>query len=716
MNRTRGVIKILSMWCMGVLCAVAFGQAAAVSGAAFTTVNESVDGTGHCQNGNPTINCNIYDGKQYVWLNGGPLAASLGNGTYFFAVLVPGGQGGNQDPNDCTDKNLSDVCVTTNTGAGDAWTNRVFTITGGTISYTGDGVSTPHDFANNKIRLMPYDDTTNNGGVYIMAICQVPQAVTSTNPPGVDPRDCKYDAFKINPPGTTTVSILACKFNDRSDDGQRQPGTEPLIPNWPITANINGTPVTQSTDESGCTFFDVNSTDKVILSEGTLGAGWIQTAPSGDDPGGQYTVIDQGTPGDPNYVVTLVNPITDGLEVDFGNFNPLCSQPDTCGDEPGLDIVKSAKNTTTWGITKMVDKTLVEQVGGSATFNYTVGVTYTLSNVVSGTITLSNNSPADIKVDTLTDSLGGCSFTAPATVAAGDTVMVDYTCSLGSATTNTATVTWTDFGGGSATTGAVAIQFIDTCVAVTDSYAGSLGSVCNNSATNPTNLTYSRTVTVPTFNCVSYDNKATFTTNDTGATGSASQSVKVCGPAKTGALTMGFWQNNNGQNIIKGGSSTSGVCNSATWLRQYAPFQDLSATATCAQVATYVYNLIKGAGSNCGGATCNAMLKAQMLATALDVYFSDPALGGNKISAPAPIGGVKIDLTKICTNIPTCSSFENDSSAFGGATSLTVSAILSYAASQSNSGGSTWYGNVKATQVKAKDVFDAINNQVAFAP
>jgi len=48
-------------------------------------------------------------------------------------------------------------------------------------------------------------------------------------------------------------------------------------------------------------------------------------------------------------------------------------------------------------------------------------------------------------------------------------------------------------------------------------------------------------------------------------------------------------------------------------------------------------------------------------------------------------------------------------------TGLSVSAILSYAAGQSNSGGSTWYGNVKSTQELAKDVFDGINNQVVFA-
>jgi len=47
---------------------------------------------------------------------------------------------------------------------------------------------------------------------------------------------------------------------------------------------------------------------------------------------------------------------------------------------------------------------------------------------------------------------------------------------------------------------------------------------------------------------------------------------------------------------------------------------------------------------------------------------------------------------------------------------LTVSQMLASAASQSNAGGSAWYGQVKATQGLAKDAFDAINNQVAFSP
>ena len=189
----------------------------------------------------------------------------------------------------------------------------------------------------------------------------------------------------------------------------------------------------------------------------------------------------------------------------------------------------------------------------------------------------------------------------------------------------------------------------------------------------------------------------------------------------TGAHTIGFWQNKNGQGIIKDGAAPNRVCASATWLRQYKPFEDLTAKATCTQVATYVTNVIKAASS--GGASMNAMLKAQMLATALSVYFSDPALGGNKISAPAPIGAIAIDLKSVCVVIDdskgngTCGgTYQDASAAFGGYASRTVAQLLTHAAAQSSAGGSSWYGNDKATQQLAKNVFDAINNNVAFGP
>jgi hypothetical protein len=585
------------------LLTLAPGSAFAVSGAAFTTVNEGLDGTGHCQNGNPAVNCNIYDDKDTVWLNGGPSVAYVGDGSYFFAVLEPGGQA---DPNDDTAKNLSDDF--------DTYGDRTFSVSGGTVGYLGG-----HTFDSDKIRLADYADTSNPGGVYILAICSLGDGYP------VDPSDCKYDAFKI------------------------QEGD--------ITA---GLPLEITKDASG----------------------------SNDD-------------------------------------------------------------TFSWTIAKAVDKTRVEQIGGSATFSYTVNVTHgagSISNVnVAGTISIYNfnldflNDLVPVDIDGVSDKLSDgtdCTVTDGGAQTLSD-FQTDfaYSCDLTALPQgdldNTASVTWSEqllangqlLAAGSADFTFKGVSFtenkIDECAAVSDSYAGTLGTACVGDA-NPKQYSYSRTISIPQSNCLSYPNTATFTTTDTGATGTDGKTVTVCGPARTGALTMGFWQNKNGQGIVTSGASTAGVCNSGTWLRQYAPFQDLSASATCAQVGSYVTNVIKAA--NAAGAAMNAMLKAQMLATALDVYFSSPALGGNKIVAPAPIGGVGIDLTKICKMIDgiggtaTCSgSYVNTSGAFGGATGLTVAQILGYAASQSNAGGTAWYGQVKATQELAKNTFDAINNQLAFA-
>ena len=185
-----------------------------------------------------------------------------------------------------------------------------------------------------------------------------------------------------------------------------------------------------------------------------------------------------------------------------------------------------------------------------------------------------------------------------------------------------------------------------------------------------------------------------------------------------GGLSKGFWKNKNGQSVITSSMGTG----LRTFLLGFNPFKDLSPTATNQQIATYVTNVINAANS--AGPSMNAMLKAQMLATALDVYYSDPALGGNKIGAPAPIGGLRIDLTKICKMIDssdTCSGVYQDvTAAFGGATCPTVLDMLNYAASQAAPASAAnplaipWYGQVKSIQEMAKNAFDAINNNVAF--
>ena len=184
-----------------------------VTGAVFTSTNPTVDdpntdpSSTHdlCLNAKddaPAIDCNIYKSKSYVWLTGGPGPSDLSDGTYVFAVLVPGGQGGNDAPNDCTPSNLSDEspCPTSATGAGDTWQHRVFSVAGGVITYPAAGYPGGHDFDNltGMIRLMPYDNTTNPGGEYVMAVCNLADRdVNATNGPGVTPSDCRYDNFKV---------------------------------------------------------------------------------------------------------------------------------------------------------------------------------------------------------------------------------------------------------------------------------------------------------------------------------------------------------------------------------------------------------------------------------------------------------------------------------------------------------------------------------------
>ena len=182
-----------------------------VTGAVYTTVDEAVDGTGKCKNGNPAVNCNIYLGKPYVWLNGGPTGASLGpSGKYFFAVLAPGGQ---PNPNDGGKLNLSDDY--------DAYTNRTFTVTNGEVSAyggthdldsgAGAGPRVPNSLPP-FLRLYPYADSPNNGGVYIMAVCSI--GVDGSQYP-VDPRSCKYDAFKApSEDPTPPVCVLTATGTD----------------------------------------------------------------------------------------------------------------------------------------------------------------------------------------------------------------------------------------------------------------------------------------------------------------------------------------------------------------------------------------------------------------------------------------------------------------------------------------------------------------------
>lgn len=851
------ILPLVAVPALGAVLPASVASAAPVTGAVSTTTNTVADGTGHCQNGNEAINCNQYGGKHYVWLSGLPDTAGLNNGTYFFAVTVPGGQGNNitANPNDGTDKNLSDTTAAPwNPGdhngdgspipAGDAYTNRTFTLTDGAISYGG---THEFDLVNNKIRLMPYDDTTNPGGVFIMAVCQIadgagnPVAVDPQyGDPGINPSECKYDAFMVKTGDTAPQAKALTVVKDAA-------GTYTNTYSWTISKSVDKSYIAQSgssatanyavdvTRDAG-TVSDVKVTGKITVTNpnatavdgvnvsdtlsndttcGVAGGSNVlvppgntdfsyscdlgRSLPSGalsnvvsiawplQDLGGTDGLLLVGSAGfqfdkiafarsDVNACVDVTDSLAGGLGQVCGSQTlryqgtingtaGTCTPVDNTATIVqtnqsssasvklcvGADLAVSKTVVPTfnraygWNIGKDVDKALVEQLGGTATFNYSVkanqtGITDT-GWAATGAITITNpNDWESINVSSLSDLVdngGVCtidpSVSLPLTIAKNGSATVAYSCTFagGSSSTNTATAGWDKAAASTpddSATGTAGFAFttpttrVNQTATVLDTFNGTtttLGTLAGtDSAPFATGTyTYPRTVNVPTWDCVTYANTAAIV--ETGQ--QAGQTVRVCGPAKTGALTMGFWQNKNGQGIITGGSSIGTVCKSGTWLRGYAPFRDLSGTATCAQVGTYATNVIKAASA--AGTRMNPMLKAQMLATSLDVYFSDAGLGGNKIGAPAAIGAKVIDLTKICKMIDgsgavaTCSgAYENVSGAFGEATSKTVSQMLTFAGNQSNSGGSAWYGQVKATQQLAKDAFDAINNQVAFAP
>jgi hypothetical protein len=291
----------------------------AVSGAGFTTFNPSVDGYNKEVCKNSIINCNIYGAKEYVWLNGGPTANGLGpDGDYFFAVLEPGGQPNPNDQGGVPDKNLSDDF--------DLYTNRIFTVVDGEVAvYTGDhwfdsNTSAPNGCKNGNgpqacdgpdglppyIRLFPYSDTTNPGGVYIMAICSLEDGYP------VRPRDCKYDAFKVKH-GRLTISFMLSgyKFHDRNADGIWGDG-ELGLPGWTITIDgfgYQGEEIHATTITGDGGFWEFNSElytftggEKPVPAELTiceiLQTDWAQSFPPGDcheitiDPSGVGMVSD----------------------------------------------------------------------------------------------------------------------------------------------------------------------------------------------------------------------------------------------------------------------------------------------------------------------------------------------------------------------------------------------------------------------------------------
>jgi hypothetical protein len=716
--RVAGLAAALVLPLLAVLPIQAANASNHPTGAVSTTDNPNFSGPdGYtnqaCLNGQPghttpAVNCNIYNDKRDVWLSGLPVQAALGAGTYFFSVQVPGGQ---PDPNDAGAKNLSDTtcapytCPASNADgsaipSGDLWTNREFTVDGsGNISYLGTHQFDPPITGNNEIQLFPYDDTTNPGGVYILAVCEVPSSPSSGDgAPGVNASNCKYDAFKVLETGSGPPKPCAPTI---SKDAA---GTFDKEFVWSIAKGVTPSSVTKAAGTTQKLSYTVTASH----DGGTVGNVKVE---------GTISVFNCNTNLDGSIAPMTIDSVTDTLS---------SSQACTVSDATESD------NSTVVSATS--GGTLID---AQSDFAYSCDLGSTLPGGP-----LDNTATVNWSEQTITfdngDALlaaGSADFTFP---------KIKFT---ENALDNCATVTDTFNGGSDDTLGYVCVDPVSR-----SNLNGSLAdfSAAHSYTTGTSGpgawvFKYSRTVDV-TLGCVTYRNIGSFVDNSTPTNGgSADASARVCG--RSGALTMGFWQNKNGQGIIKnycGGTSGTGL---GAFLDGYNPFA--AAPTTCGTVGStsnanlvgYIYNIIKVA--NCSGpasAPCNKMLRAQDLATTLDVYFSDPALGGNRIgsfsglagSQPV-IGSLKMDLTQVCNMLDasggtaTCSgTYQNASNVFGVASPgcKTVSYMLGYANADGTAfsngnpvatspAGATWYTNNKPKQVLAKNAFDAINNEAA---
>jgi hypothetical protein len=347
---------------------------AAVSGAAFTTDDIWVDGDSKDICKNTSINCNIYGAKKYVWLNGGPSANGLGpDGQYFFAVMSPGGQ---PNPNDGGAKNLSDDF--------DAYTNRTFAVSNGEVSaYAGT-----HDLDSGNLihpnrktctkpggcapdgmppflRLAPYADTTNPGGVYIMAICSLADGYP------VDPRDCKYDAFKVKQgPVSYDLMLSGMKFQDTYADGiKNDSATDPGLAGWTVTitgTGFAGEPINTSsvTDANGywdfAKSYSFRASDPVYTAQLTIcevmQSGWYQSYPS------------TGC-----YQLSLAPSALAAMEeIDFGNWQPVdvtaCKEQDL---DAKLDTTGDRVRVAGWSVSLTRDGVVVDTQSTGADGCYT---------------------------------------------------------------------------------------------------------------------------------------------------------------------------------------------------------------------------------------------------------------------------------------------------------------------------------------------------------
>jgi len=249
-----------------------------------------------------------------------------------------------------------------------------------------------------------------------------------------------------------------------------------------------------------------------------------------------------------------------------GSAGPAAASPELasplCGDVfgsavSGLAVKKRVfcdlQRDWVWSILKSADQSALTLATGQVfPVNYDVQVdaNSTESFHVEAEITLRNFSAAPIEVTGVSDNLGpvSCPVSFPYLLPAGDKVTCMSEATLTSAPSdNTATATATGDIVASVTVpidwSQATVSETDECVDVSDSFEGALGTVC---ADGDSSFTFNYTHTIGPYQACgdfTVDNTATFTSNDSGSTGSASWTVNVNVPCAGGcSLTPGYWK------------------------------------------------------------------------------------------------------------------------------------------------------------------------------
>lgn len=259
------------------------------------------------------------------------------------------------------------------------------------------------------------------------------------------------------------------------------------------------------------------------------------------------------------------NAIADGYDLNavealHSGYYGECQEP---AEYLPLKVTKDAHTsfirTWDWIINKTVDwPTLTLSAGQIQAVNYSVEVSATPQDsnwAVSGTISIHNPNEVGATIENISDLISAdivatveCPVSLPYVLAAGGDLNCFYSGDLpdSSARTNTATVaTSGDVPGGSGSADVIfnntPTSEVNECVNVSDTYSGSLGEVCANSA--PHAFNYSRDIGPYSIEGIYYvDNTASYVSNDNQATGSSTASVVVTVPSSGCTLTQGYWK------------------------------------------------------------------------------------------------------------------------------------------------------------------------------